>query len=77
MKEAWSDLLDIVLRQSAELDQFLSTNETRVDLGEFQKLKSAVGSIMGEHYFSVIEPVSRSFPDLKPGFLIEDGSSQS
>jgi hypothetical protein len=69
MKEVWQKLLELTLRQSGELDSFLATVQQSVSEQEFSELKVAVGKVMGEHYFSVIEPVCTQFPELKPSFL--------
>jgi transcription elongation factor GreA-like protein len=69
MKEVWQKLLELTLRQSGELDSFLASVQQTVSEQEFGELKVAVGKVMGEYYFSVIEPVCAQFPELKPSFL--------
>jgi hypothetical protein len=69
MKEVWQNLLELTLRQSGELDSFLASVQHSVSEQEFEGLRVAVGKVMAEHYFSVIEPVCARFPELKPSFL--------
>ena len=68
-KEAWAAYLEIALRHSAELNRQSNSVVGVVDPDTFEKMKRATGKIMGEYYFSIIETVSDTYPDLRPDFL--------
>jgi hypothetical protein len=68
-KEAARKLIEILVRQGAELDVWLLDIRDICDEGEFTKYKKIIGNIMGSMLLDGINVLSDEFPDLKPGGL--------
>lgn len=59
-------LLDMVLRQAAELDTFLSNAQDTASPDEFNQLRTVVGAVMGSLVIDAINPIVGQYPDLRP-----------
>ena len=59
-------LLDMVLRQAAELDTFLSNLQRTVAPEEFDHLRTIVGAVMGSVVIDAVNPIVEQYPDLRP-----------
>jgi hypothetical protein len=65
-REVAKMLLEIMLRQGAELDAFLIDIEGECTEQEFSQLKTIVGKVMGSILLDAINPIVAKYPDLKP-----------
>jgi hypothetical protein len=65
-KAAAEKLMQIFLRQSAELDSCLLEIRSLCTESEFTKFKTIVGRVMGSMLIDGINVLSAEFPDLKP-----------
>lgn len=65
-KAAARKLIELLMRQTAELDSFLIDIRATCNESEFTKYKKMVGRIMGSMLLDGINVLSDEFPDLKP-----------
>lgn len=73
-RERAKALLDMVLRQAAELDNFLADIKDRAPPDEFNQLRTIVGKVMGSVVLDAINPIVEQYPDLRPDELNDLGS---
>jgi len=74
-RELASALLICGQAYSAHLDLLLGRAEKDCTPEEFANLKQAIGAVMGETYFSIMQPIFREYPDLTPEGLKRDEKS--
>jgi hypothetical protein len=65
-KIAAEKLIQILVRQGAELNSYLLEIEDTCSESEFAKFRTIVGRVMGSMLLDGINVVSNEFPDLKP-----------
>jgi hypothetical protein len=65
-KAVASELANLCLRHSKELNALLLGMQQRGDDHDLEIAKRIVGRIMGEIYVAAFYPIFRDFPDLKP-----------
>ena len=59
-------LLDLLLRQASELDDFLTDIQGVTSTEEFAQLRAIVGKIMGSIVLDAMNPIVTKYPDLRP-----------
>ncbi|MCQ4166354.1 hypothetical protein [Tahibacter harae] len=64
-----SRLSSVALAAGKELDEVLMFSAERVSPEEFQQLRHAVGNVLGELLLSILNPLYRQHPELKPAEL--------
>ena len=65
-KQCASDLAEILLRHSRELDAFLDVLQRRGNDDDFQAARKIVGRVMAEMYSAAFYPLYQTYPELKP-----------
>ncbi|MFA6157894.1 hypothetical protein [Mesorhizobium sp.] len=64
--EAYELLLRLCEKQGADLDRFLSDIQGRAAADDFDKLRSIVGTIMGNGHYAAFEAIAHDVPELTP-----------
>lgn len=65
-KELAKHMLDVVLRQSAELEELVRLLRDNADSDEFQKYREAIGQVLTDVLLGIINPVIAEHEDLRP-----------
>lgn len=71
-KETAAKVLSLSREASAKINESIKVVQASEPSESFERYRAAAGQVMGELYFSIIEPILTQHPDLTPPGLQAD-----